>query len=180
MINERTKRLREKMEKRKATICAQRAVLYTQSFQQTEGEPYILRKAKAFAYTLEHMTIYIEPDSLIFGNQASQNFAAPIFPEYSIQWVIDELDTFTKRSGDIFYIDEKTKEDLRSIAPYWKGHTHEDRVNAHITDSIRMAEKQGVLHRGGISMSGDGHIVPDHETVLKQGFRTIINTAKRK
>ena len=180
MINERTKRLREKMEKRKATICAQRAVLYTQSFQQTEGEPYILRKAKAFAYTLEHMTIYIEPDSLIFGNQASQNFAAPIFPEYSIQWVIDELDTFAKRSGDIFYIDEKTKEDLRSIAPYWKGHTHEDRVNAHITDSIRMAEKQGVLHRGGISMSGDGHIVPDHETVLKQGFRTIINTAKRK
>lgn len=180
MINERTKRLREKMEKRKATICAQRAVLYTRSFQQTEGEPYILRKAKAFAYTLEHMTIYIEPDSLIFGNQASQNFAAPIFPEYSIQWVIDELDTFEKRSGDIFYIDEKTKEDLRSIAPYWKGHTHEDRVNARITDSIRMAEKQGVLHRGGISMSGDGHIVPDHETVLKQGFRTIINTAKRK
>ena len=180
MINERTKRLREKMEKRKATICAQRAVLYTRSFQQTEGEPYILRKAKAFAYTLEHMTIYIEPDSLIFGNQASQNFAAPIFPEYSIQWVIDELDTFAKRSGDIFYIDEKTKEDLRSIAPYWKGHTHEDRVNARITDSIRMAEKQGVLHRGGISMSGDGHIVPDHETVLKQGFRTIINTAKRK
>ncbi len=180
MINERTKRLREKMEKRKATICAQRAVLYTRSFQQTEGEPYILRKAKAFAYTLEHMTIYIEPDSLIFGNQASHNFAAPIFPEYSIQWVIDELDTFEKRSGDIFYIDEKTKEELRSIAPYWKGHTHEDRVNAHITDSIRMAEKQGVLHRGGISMSGDGHIVPDHETVLKQGFRTIINTAKRK
>ena len=44
MINERTKRLREKMEKRKATICAQRAVLYTQSFQQTEGEPYILRE----------------------------------------------------------------------------------------------------------------------------------------
>ncbi|MGN8808334.1 glycyl radical protein [Absicoccus porci] len=180
MINERTKRLREKMEKRRATICSQRAVLYTRSFQQTEGEPYILRKAKAFAYTLEHMTIYIEPDSLIFGNQASQNFAAPIFPEYSIQWVIDELDTFAKRSGDIFYIDEKTKEDLRSIAPYWKGHTHEDRVNARITDSIRMAEKQGVLHRGGISMSGDGHIVPDHETVLKQGFRTIINTAKRK
>ena len=180
MINERTKRLREKMEKRKATICAQRAVLYTRSFQQTEGEPYILRKAKAFAYTLEHMTIYIEPDSLVFGNQASQNFAAPIFPEYSVLWVIDELDTFAKRSGDIFYIDEKTKEDLRSIAPYWKGHTHEDRVNARITDSIRMAEKQGVLHRGGISMSGDGHIVPDHETVLKQGFRTIINTAKRK
>ncbi len=180
MINERTKRLREKMEKRKATICAQRAVLYTQSFQQTEGEPYILRKAKAFAYTLEHMTIYIEPDSLIFGNQASHNFAAPIFPEYSIQWVIDELDTFEKRSGDIFYIDEKTKEDLRSIAPYWKGHTHEDRVNAHITDSIRMAEKQGVLHRGGISMSGDGHIVPDHETVLKQGFRAIIDDAKMK
>ena len=57
------------MQNRKASICSQRAILYTESFKQSEGEPYILRKAKAFAYTLRNMDIYIEPDSLIFGNQ---------------------------------------------------------------------------------------------------------------
>ena len=43
--------LRHVMEKRTASICSQRALLYTQSFQESEGEPYIIRKAKAFAHT---------------------------------------------------------------------------------------------------------------------------------
>lgn len=152
--------------------------MYTEFFKTSEGQPYILRKAKAFAYTLRNMDIYIENDSLIFGNQASRNFAAPIFPEYSIDWVMNELGEFEKREGDVFYIDEKAKQDLHNIAPYWHGHTHEDDVNAHMTKEILLAEKQGVIHRGGISMSGDGHIVPDYPTLLKKGFRQIINEAK--
>ena len=113
MDKNRIERLRYKMEKRKASICSQRAILYTESFKESEEDSYILRKAKAFKHTLENMSIYIENDSLIFGNQASRNFAAPIFPEFSIQWVIDELDEFEKREGDIFYIDEKTKDIIK-------------------------------------------------------------------
>ena len=177
---ERLDRFRRRMEKRSASICSERALLYTESFQKTEGEPYIIRKAKAFAHTLAGMTIYIEPDSLIFGNQACRNFAAPVFPEYSIDWVIKELDEFEQRSGDVFHIDEKTKQDLRSIHAYWHGHTHEDEVNANTTERIRLAEKQGILHRGGISMSGDGHIVPDHPTILKRGLRAIQKEAEEK
>ncbi len=177
---ERLDRFRRYMEKRSASICSERALFYTESFQNTEGEPYIIRKAKAFAHTLANMTIYVEPDSLIFGNQACRNFAAPIFPEYSIDWVIKELDEFDQRTGDVFHIDEKTKEDLRSIHAYWHGHTHEDAVNADTTENIRLAEKQGILHRGGISMSGDGHIVPDHPTVLRRGLRAIQQEAEKK
>lgn len=175
---ERCDRLRSKMEKRTASLCSERALLYTEAFRQSEGESYILRKAKAFAHTLAHMSIYIEQDSLIFGNQASQNFAAPVFPEYSIQWVIDELDEFAKREGDVFQVDEQVKQDLLAIAPYWISHTHEDEVNRNLSESIRLAERQGVLHRGGISMSGDGHIVPDHELILKHGFRYLIQEAQ--
>ncbi|MCB6480780.1 pyruvate formate-lyase, partial [Streptococcus parasanguinis] len=54
----------------------------------------------------------------------------------------------------------------------------EDAVNARLSEDIRLAEKQGVLHRGGISMSGDGHIVPDHEMILKRGFRSLIEEAQ--
>lgn len=171
-------RLQHKMQHRKANICAERAVFYTESFKQSEGEPYIIRKAKAFSHTLENMTIYIEDDSLIFGNMASKNFGAPIYPEYSIDWVINELDQFEQRSGDIFYIDEDTKNRLKEIAPYWHGHTHEDEVLANIPEINLLAEKQHVLHRGGISMSGDGHIVPKHEKILDIGFGGIIKEAE--
>ncbi|QBG07942.1 formate C-acetyltransferase/glycerol dehydratase family glycyl radical enzyme [Klebsiella huaxiensis] len=173
-------RLRHKMQTRRANICSERAILYTESFKQTEGEAYILRKAKAFAHTLKNMSIYFEKDSLIFGNQASANFAAPIFPEYSYQWVIDELDQFDKRTGDIFYITEDVKEKLRSIQDYWLGKTHADEVKRTSPQNIVLAEKQGVLHRGGISMSGDGHIVPDHEMIFKYGFRGLIDQAAEK
>ena len=183
---ERIGRLQNRMACREASICSERALLYTESFKQTEGEPYILRKAKAFAHTLANMTVYIEPDSLIFGNQASRNFAAPVFPEFSIDWVVDELDgtngatAFDQRTGDVFRCSEEVKRDIRSIAPYWHGHTHQDEVNSHLTEEIRKASKQGVLHLGGISNSGDGHIVPKHELVLQRGFRSLINEAREK
>lgn len=177
---ERIERFHNYMQERRASICSERAVFYTESFRETEGEDYTIRKAKAFAHTLRHMTIYIEEDSLIFGNQASRNFAAPIFPEFSIDWVVKELDEFDKRSGDVFYITEEVKEDIRRIAPYWHGHTHEDEVQRTTTENVRMAEKQKVIHRGGISMSGDGHIVPKHELILEKGFRAISEEAKEK
>ena len=106
------------------------------------------------------------------------NFAAPIFPEYSFDWVIEELDEFDKRSGDSFQISEDTKERLRKLAPYWVGKTHKDEVLRNLSPINRQAEKQGVLHRGGISMSGDGHIIPNHDFVLEVGFAGMKEIAK--
>jgi formate C-acetyltransferase len=171
-------RLRKTMLDAKASLCSQRALLYTESFRLTENEPYILRKAKAFAHTLDHMTITIEPDSLIFGNMASKNFAAPIYPEYSMDWLLDEIDTFALRKGDVFLVDEQVKKDLLSIAHDWQGKTHQDGVRRNLTEEIRLASKTGALHLGGISMSGDGHIVPDYPTLLSRGFRWYIDEAK--
>jgi pyruvate formate-lyase/glycerol dehydratase family glycyl radical enzyme len=173
-------RLRKIMLDTKASLCSQRALLYTESFKQTENEPYILRKAKAFAHTLDHMSIFIETDSLIFGNIASKNFAAPVFPEYSMDWLVDEIDTFSLRKGDVFQVDEKVKAELLSISDFWLGHTHKDEVNRNITEDIRLASKTGALHLGGISMSGDGHVVPDYPTLLSRGFRWYVDEANKK
>ena len=65
---------------------------------------------------LEKMSIYIEDETLIVGNQASSNRDAPIFPEYTLEFVLNELDLFEKRDGDVFYITEETKERLINCA----------------------------------------------------------------
>lgn len=77
-------RLRQKMQDRVVSLCSERAMIYTRVFRECAYEPFMKRKALVFATTLREMTVYVEPDSLVFGNQASRNFAAPIFPEYSI------------------------------------------------------------------------------------------------
>ena len=173
-------RFQNRMNHRVPTICPERAEIITKSYRETEGEPIVMRRAKAFDAILTQMTIYIEPDSLIIGNQAGRNFAAPVFPEYSFNWVIEELDEFEKRSGDYFNITEETKERLRRLQPYWQGKTHQDEVLRNLPGINLQAEAQGVLHRGGISMSGDGHIIPNHEFVLRVGYGGMAKIAEGK
>jgi pyruvate formate-lyase/glycerol dehydratase family glycyl radical enzyme len=173
---ERIDRLRVTMMRHDASLCSERALFYTQSFKHTETQPMILRKAQAFALTLSKMSLYVEEDSLIFGNQASRNFAAPIFPEYSIDWIVSEIDSFSQRKGDAFAVDPQVKNDLLSIADYWKGKTHQDQVMANLDQDLLLAQKQGALHLGGISMSGDGHLVPDYPMILSTGLRSIIDS----
>jgi formate C-acetyltransferase len=167
---ERIGRFQGRMNARIPTICPERAEIITAGYRKTEGEPIVLRRARAFAEILAGMTVYIEPDSLIPGNQASANFAAPVFPEYSCDWIIKELDEFEGRSGDYFIITEDTKKRLRALEPYWRGKTHKDEVLSKLPPVNLLAEQQGVLHRGGISMSGDGHIIPEHSFVLAEGY----------
>ncbi|MCL2424978.1 MAG: formate C-acetyltransferase/glycerol dehydratase family glycyl radical enzyme [Oscillospiraceae bacterium] len=170
----------ERMSARIPTICPERAELVTASFRHNVSDPIVVRRAKAFAETLDKMTVYIEPNSLIIGNQASANFAAPIFPEYSFDWVISELDEFEHRSGDYFKITEDTKSRLRQLESYWVGKTHKDEVFKNLSYDIKSAVSLSVLHFGGISMSGDGHIIPNHEFVLQVGFGNIANIAREK
>lgn len=169
----------DQMFHRVATICPERAEIITESFKRSEGKSIVIRRALAMADILEKMTIYIEPDMLIVGNQASANFAVPVFPEYSFNWVIDELDEFDKRSGDSFQVAEETKARLRVLQDYWQGKTHQDEVLTNLPQINRLAEKQGVLHRGGISMSGDGHIIPNHDFVLEVGYGGMRDIAKQ-
>jgi len=176
----RIKRLQGRMNARVPTICPERAEIITECFKRTEEEPIVIRRAKAFAEILDKMTVYIEPDSLIVGNQASANFAAPVFPEYSYDWVIAELDEFEHRSGDYFNITEETKDRLRKLEDYWVGKTHKEEVLRNLSPTNILAEKQGVLHRGGISMSGDGHIIPNHDLVLEVGFGGLADIARSK
>ena len=41
-------------------LCIERSRLVTESYKRTEGEPEIIRRAKAFSHLLSNMTIYID------------------------------------------------------------------------------------------------------------------------
>jgi len=109
---------REQVLDKKPYISAERALLATESYQATQNQPNVMKRALMLQNILEKMSIYIEDETLIVGNQAESNKDAPIFPEYTMEFVIKELDLFEKRDGDVFYITEETKEKLRSIAPF--------------------------------------------------------------
>ena len=152
-------------------VCAERALLTTESYRLHADKPVVLRRAYMLQNILEKMTIYIEPETLLAGNQASANRAAPIFPEYAMDWVIRELDEFEKRDGDVFTISEETKEQLRSIYPFWEHNTLLDKGLAAIPPESRVFYDLGIIKAEGNLTSGDAHIAVAYETVLREGLK---------
>ena len=65
----RIRKLRERTMVDTYPLCIERVALTTESFRRTEGEPHIVRRAKALAHTLAHITIFIEDGELIVGEQ---------------------------------------------------------------------------------------------------------------
>lgn len=178
-FGELTKRMhnfREELLNAKPMVCVERAKLITDSYSEHADKPMVLRRALCLENILENMSIFIEDETLIAGNQASSNRSAPIFPEYAMDWVIDELDEFEKRDGDVFYITEKSKEALREIAPFWEHKTLKDRGLAGMPAESRVFYDLGIIKAEGNITSGDAHIAVNYEKVLKLG---LINFKER-
>ena len=167
----RMKTYREELLSARPRVCAERAILTTESYRLHADKPVVLRRAYMLQHILENMTIYIEPETLLAGNQASANRAAPIFPEYAMDWVIRELDEFEKRDGDVFFITEETKEKLRAIYPFWEHNTLLDRGLAAIPPESRVFYDLGIIKAEGNITSGDAHIAVAYETMLREGLK---------
>ncbi len=100
-----------------------RAVLLTESYKETEGQPIIMRRAKAFAHILDNIPIIIRDGELVVGSTTIAPRGCQTYPEFSFEWLEAEFDTVEHRTADPFYISEKTKADLREVHKYWKGKT---------------------------------------------------------
>ena len=116
------------------------------------------------------MPIYLEEGQLFAGNQASKPRAAPIFPEYSVSWLQDELETLATRSGDKFESSFEDRERLKPVFEYWKGKTLQDRARSLQPQDVQTATLMSVIEWEGNVTAGEGHITVDYPTLLQRGI----------
>jgi pyruvate formate-lyase/glycerol dehydratase family glycyl radical enzyme len=175
----RVRRLRQRLVQTTPSLCAERGLLITQAYAQYQADPPVLRRAKALAHILANMTIYIEPDEIIVGNQASAPRAAPLFPEYLVDFLADEIDEFPRRRADVFEVSPVVKAHiLNTIVPAWRGKTLNDRVMAIMPEDVAGAQRAGVISGRGNITSGDGHITLNIPKVLDVGLEGILAEAE--
>ncbi len=179
-MTERMKGFREELVDAKPHICVERAMITTKAYQENQDQPLAMKRAIMLKDILEGMSIFIEPQTLIGGNQASSNRSAPIFPEYAMQWVIDELDEFEHRDGDVFYITEENKQKLRNIASFWEHNTVLDRGLAAFPPHSKLYYDLGIIKSEGNITSGDAHCAVDYGRMLRVGLRDYECRAKEK
>ena len=159
-------------------IEAERAVLVTESYQQSENQPIIIRRAKALKYILNKMTVVIRPDELIVGNLTTSPRGTQIFPEFSNKWLEEEFDRIEKRNGDIFRISEETKRELSQSFKYWDGKTTNELATELMAAETITAMDAGVFTVGNYYFNGVGHISVDYKKVLTIGLDGIRKEAQ--
>ena len=159
-------------------ICVERARYFTESFRRSEAEPLIIRRDRALANVLGKMTVFIKPGELIAGKQAGALRAAPVFPEFAVDWIFEEIDKLAARPADRFTVRLETREEHLEICRWWKGKTVQDRFLATLPPDVLEACRMGVLSATGNMTSGDGHIMLDFPKVLAVGGRGIIREAE--
>lgn len=155
-----------------------RAVLITESYRQTENEPMVIRRAKAFRHILENIPIIIRDLELIVGSTTIAPRGCQTYPEFSYEWLEAEFDTVETRSADPFYISEQTKRELKEADAYWKGKTTSELATAYMEPETLTAMEHNMFTPGNYFYNGVGHVTVKYEEVLAIGFSGIRRKAE--
>lgn len=156
-----------------------RGILVTESYKRTEHLPTAKRRSAAFAHILENIPIVIRDGELIVGSATVAPRGAQVFPEYSYEWLLSELDTVSTRTADPFFISERTKAELREVFPWWYGKTCSDLAKANMAPEAYAAfTEHSIFTPGNYFYNGIGHVCVDYGKVLRIGYRGIIKEAE--
>lgn len=155
-------------------ISLERALLYTASHRQTEGDPTIIRRAKATAYILDHVAITLREDELIAGNRTVKPRAGIVSPEMDPYWLLKELDAFPTRPQDRFAISEADKQVYREqLYPYWEKRSMKDFINGQMSEEVKTATQTQIFSVNQTD-KGQGHIIIDYPRLLNNGLDSLL------
>lgn len=183
-MNERIQRLRKELTEQKPYVDGERCKIFTESMKTTDGLPIIIRRAKSFYEVLDKMTVWVKPGELIVGNMAKNAKSSPVFPEYSAQWILEELDgkpyRWEDRPGDKFYILPEDEKIVRECAEYWNGKTLYDYVRKNLPKEVNDAWDAGVTDETWVCAAGLGNEIVDYKTVVEKGLEDVLTRIQEK
>jgi len=166
--------------------------LITQSWKETEGEPTIVRLAKAFSYFVDHSTIYINEHEKIVGHGASKYGGMELEPFWG---PISEEELKKLEAEGFVEVSEEAWPEIKDLSQYWKKRNLQHMIGQ-LLDNERLwpfaqtgvllppfkdkYEGIGGFAVGGIEMGVNRWIgVVDFELVLNVGLNELIKKAEK-
>lgn len=179
MLTPRTQAIKDSLFAKPRVIDLERALLYQESYEQTQGEPAILRRAKALVHLMENHEIVIDEHDLFAGNRTREPRAGVLSPEMSPYWILDELDQFPVRPQDRFEMSEADKTLYRDqVYPFWAGQSLNDWYRAHLDPQVAEAQTTKVFAVAQTD-KGQGHIIPNFPVLMERGWAALLEDARQ-
>ena len=173
----RVNRMLKWVKERDSTADSQRALIVTQGYEKYAMYPQNVKWGLIMRDILSQVDIHIWPEELIVGELAAQPCSAPIYPEFSIDWLCDEFsrNVMEQRTNDRYVIDDKTKSDILGIQSYWHGKTLSEAFEASLSPEERAGSylEKGINRCGLYVYAGVGHVTANYERLFRLGFGGI-------
>jgi formate C-acetyltransferase len=169
MVTPRVERLYGGLLGAKPSISIERARLYTEAIRDTGGMSVIMQRATGLCRVLEKKEVKINSDELIVGSLTEKERGAIVTPEFGWQWILEELDVFSRRESDRMEIWDDEKDELRRICTFWEQKSVEERVSFLLSERMKKALATGFVTMGGHTTSL-GNITPDYPLLLNGGL----------
>ena len=118
-------------------IDVERALYFTRSMKETEGQPLNLRWAKALYNIASNITIYIDDYQLLAGRLGCKGRYGILYPEIEGDFYETFLDKLGEREGGSAFISPENMRIIKEeIGPYWKGKTYHENFNAAVPEEL--------------------------------------------
>ncbi|RJP66103.1 MAG: hypothetical protein C4532_16495 [Candidatus Abyssobacteria bacterium SURF_17] len=183
----RVQRLRDTYFRLKPVLEIDRARILTKSMKETEGEPMVIRSAKAFAAIVRGMPLNIVADELLVGYIGATREGQPLAIEHG-----PSLEGALGYPGAREYVfrEEDERELMEEILPYWRGGGNYEKTPSgyihHYLDNLFYADPRHFPAGGslvgslGTYYQEVGHQVINYEKVLKKGCLGVKKEAEER
>jgi len=147
-----------------------RSRLLTESYKETDGQPMVMRRAKALENILSKMPLYIQDWERIVGSNVA--FPEGLFYGIEVNWRSMKRMVSSKEAQSL--LDDAGREELDQLIDYWKGKTMSDRQQEMFTgDILKYWKYDGTFMWSHWSELG----IPNYEKIFKIGLKGLIQEA---
>ena len=179
MLSPRISRMKERHLNTIPCITAERLVLQTEAYKKFAGDAVPIFRAKVVRYIMERMTTLILDDELIVGTATNAYRGASLHPEFqSSSWYTSDIDEFSTRKKDPYYISPEDKKTILETLPYWEGKSMEDLADQVMPAHIKELEKDDIICVG-LENGVCGETTPDHDKIMELGLRGYMDECRR-
>ncbi|MBR4691308.1 MAG: formate C-acetyltransferase/glycerol dehydratase family glycyl radical enzyme [Oscillospiraceae bacterium] len=168
-----------------STADDQRALIVTECYEKYAAYSPALRWALTLRELYERIDIHIWPEELIVGELAAKPNAAPLYPEFSVDWLADEFlyRPMEERTNDRYVISEQVKRTVFDVLqPFWKGKTVSEAIISSYTEKEKQGNHlgKGVVLDGLYVYAGVGHVCANYEQLFRLGWKGIRSRVREK
>lgn len=179
--SDRIARLKADVLAARPSVCAERALIWTDYFRDRRNrqKPRAVQAAEALAEVLRRKRVQIHPSEIIVGNFSSKRVGGAVYPELHGVAMLREIDAFPNRAVNPLAVTAQDRAALARIVPFWAPRMLAFRTyRSPWRKAALLREQLAPRHYVLNELAGIAHVVPDYAKLIAIGTDGIAARAR--